>query len=145
MPGSYPLGAVVAATLTVVTVPHVRAGAGLVDQPIPAPLGLAQGCGPTHDPIWHTFAVMYRPQSPDTSEAVDRLLMDAYRRMGPAEKMERMRALSRAAYRAAAAGIRLSKPDASDEEIRIALAIRRLGEDVVQRVLARRQAGHAGG
>jgi hypothetical protein len=87
---------------------------------------------------------MYRPQSADTSEAVDRILMDAYRRMSPAEKMDRVRALSRAAYRAAAAGIRLTRPDATDEEIRIELAIRRLGEDVVQRVLARRRALDAG-
>ena len=82
---------------------------------------------------------MYRPQSPDTSEAVDRMLMEAYRRMSPAEKMERVRALSRAAYRAAAEGIRRSNPDASDEDVLIALAIRRLGEDLVQRVLAKRR------
>jgi hypothetical protein len=88
---------------------------------------------------------MYRPQSPDTSEAVDRMLMAAYARMSPAEKLARVRALNRLAYQAAAAGIRLEKPDATDEEIRIILATRQLGEDLVQRVLAKRRARTAAG
>jgi DNA invertase Pin-like site-specific DNA recombinase len=86
--------------------------------------------------------VVYRPQSSDTSEAVDRMMMQAYGRMSPAEKMDRVRALCRAAHRAAAAGIRLQKPDATDEEIRIIVAARRLGEELVQRVLARRRSSH---
>jgi hypothetical protein len=87
----------------------------------------------------HTRFAVYRPQAQDTSEAVDRMLMDAYRRMSPAEKMERVRALSRAAHQAAAAGIRLRQPDASEADIRIILAVRRLGEDIVRRALAKRR------
>jgi hypothetical protein len=82
---------------------------------------------------------VYRPQAQDTSEAVDRMLMDAYRRMSPAEKMDRVRALSRAAHQAAAAGIRLRQPEASEADIRIILAVRRLGEDIVRRALAKRR------
>ena len=83
---------------------------------------------------------MYRPQSEDTSERVDRMLMDAYRRMSPAEKMVRVGSLWHAAYELAAAGVRLRRPDASAEEIRLILAGRRLGEDVVRSVTAKRRA-----
>jgi hypothetical protein len=76
---------------------------------------------------------VYRPQSEDTSEPVDRMLMAAYGRMSPSEKLERVRALSQAVHEMAAAGIRLRRPDASDEEIRHILAVRRLGEELVER------------
>lgn len=80
---------------------------------------------------------MYRPQSSDTSERVDRMLIEGYRRMSPAEKIARIRALSETAYLFAAAGEKRSDPAASDGEVRLRVAARRLDDELVKRVTRR--------
>jgi hypothetical protein len=66
------------------------------------------------------------------------MMIDAYRRMSPREKLERVRSLSQAVYQLAAAGVRLRRPDASDEDVQVELAVRRLGRELVDRVIERR-------
>jgi len=59
---------------------------------------------------------------------------DQLRRMSPAERAERMRGLTLAVQRLAFAGLRERYPAASDDELWLRLAVRRLGRDVVLRV-----------
>ena len=69
----------------------------------------------------------YRTQAPDTSIEAEAFLIDRYRRMTPAEKVDIVRALTRAANDLALAGARLRFPTASDEELRLQVATARLG------------------
>ncbi len=78
----------------------------------------------------------YRPQSRDTSEAADRLLMDAYRRMPPWEKARRVSDLTRACQELALAGIRERHPDADERELRLRLAALWLDRDTMIRVFS---------
>jgi hypothetical protein len=56
---------------------------------------------------------------------------ELYRRMSPAEKAARVRALTLAVNTLALAGLRQQHPMASEEELRLRLAVRRLGADAV--------------
>lgn len=71
--------------------------------------------------------VGYRTQSPDTSYEAEQLLIDAYRRMSPAEKARRIAAMCDAVEQLAVAGIRERHPHADAGEILLRLGALRLG------------------
>jgi hypothetical protein len=60
----------------------------------------------------------------DTDPAVQALLIEGYRRMSPAENLERVRALTRAVQELALAEIRRRHPDADEREQALRLASR---------------------
>ena len=70
---------------------------------------------------------MPAPLSLDTSPDVERMQIDAQRRMTPAEKAALISGLTRAAHRMAAAGVRQRHPDASPREQFLRLAVVILG------------------
>jgi hypothetical protein len=80
---------------------------------------------------------MGRTQSADTAESIERRLMARYRTMAPWEKLHIVSELSKASYDLAAAGIRLRRPESSDDDIRLILAVRRLGAETVRRATGR--------
>ena len=73
----------------------------------------------------------YRTQSADTSVEVEKVLLERYRRMSPAEKLDLVRSLTNAANELALAGARLRHPGSSDSELRLRVAARRLPADVM--------------
>jgi hypothetical protein len=84
----------------------------------------------------------YRPQSPDTSVAADRILFEHYRELGLEGRVALVFELNRRADEAALVGIRERHPDADDQELRLRLAalkyprelmIRAFGWDPVER------------
>ena len=80
---------------------------------------------------------MGRTQSSDTTAAVEERLFAGYREMAPWEKLRIVSELSAASYDLAAAGIRLRRPGTSDDDVRLILAARRLGADLVRRATGR--------
>lgn len=60
----------------------------------------------------------------DTARAVEKLLIEGYRRMSPGQKLERVRALTRDVQRLALADIRRKHPDADERELSLRLASR---------------------
>jgi hypothetical protein len=69
---------------------------------------------------------------------VEDVLIAGYRRMEPWQKVRMISELSKATFDLAAAGIRLKHPSATDEDIRVILAARRLGRQTVLRATGRR-------
>ncbi len=81
---------------------------------------------------------MARTQSPDTSPEAERILVERWARLTPAEKLRVVGELGRTAEAVAAAGIRAARPAATDDEIRIEIATRRYGPALVEAALAAR-------
>jgi hypothetical protein len=77
---------------------------------------------------------MYKPQSLDTSEKVDRLQFARYREMSVDEKLSIVADLNAMVQRIAFEGMRRRHPDASDDEIWLRLAAVRLGRETVRKV-----------
>lgn len=73
----------------------------------------------------------YVTQSPDTSEAVDRLLMERYRKMTPSDKLRMVTELNQTVEAMALAGLRQRYPDAPERELRLRLAAIRYGRELV--------------
>jgi hypothetical protein len=72
----------------------------------------------------------------DTPPVVERLLIEGYRRMTPAEKLGRVAALNRALEEVARARLRARYgPEVSEREMRLRLAALRLGTRVMTDVL----------
>jgi hypothetical protein len=69
----------------------------------------------------------------DTDAAVEAILIEGYRRMSPAEKLERVRALTQAVQSLALADIRRRHPHASEREQALRLASRWLEPDLMLR------------
>jgi hypothetical protein len=69
----------------------------------------------------------------DTHPAVEALLIEGYRRMSPAQKLERVRALTRAVQELALADIRRRHPDADDREQALRLASRWIEPELMVR------------
>jgi len=73
-----------------------------------------------------------KPMSLDTPPEVEELMLDAYRRMTPAEKLGRVIELGRAAAAMAAARIRATYgPDLPERELRLRLAALRLDRETM--------------
>lgn len=60
-----------------------------------------------------------RTQSRDTHPDIERMLIEHYRTMTPAQKLAAARDLHQAALELAGAGVRLRHPDAPDDEVRL--------------------------
>jgi hypothetical protein len=73
------------------------------------------------------------PALDDTHPAVKALLIEGYRRMSPAQKLERVRALTRAVQELALADIRRRHPDADEREQALRLASRWIEPDLMLR------------
>lgn len=78
-----------------------------------------------------TSAPGYRTQSSDTSLEVERLLIEAYRRMPPWEKAGRVREMADALEALALAGIAARHPQATEHERRLRSAALRLDRETM--------------
>jgi len=74
-----------------------------------------------------------RATPPDTSPDIETLRFERYARMSPAEKAERVTALTRGACTLALAGLRQRYPHADRNELLLRLATLRLGAETVWR------------
>jgi hypothetical protein len=83
---------------------------------------------------------MVRQQSADTSHEAEAFLIDRYRAMTPAQKLEQFRALCRTSQMLAAAGIRHRDPSASEQDVLVRLAAMRLPAALVRQLEERRRA-----
>lgn len=72
----------------------------------------------------------YRPQSRDTSEAIDREVFDGLRAMTPLQRLQIAVRASRALHRLSVAGLRQRYPDASEEELGRRAGALRLGREL---------------
>lgn len=86
------------------------------------------------EPITRTPPPGYRTQSPDTTYEVECLLIDAWRRMPPWEKAQKLAESSRAVEQLARAGVRLRYPEATDREVQLRVAALRLGAHLMREV-----------
>lgn len=77
-------------------------------------------------------AMPARPE--DTSAHADDVQFERLRAMSPQQRAEILTALTFAVQDLALAGLRLVHPDASDDELRLRLAARRLGDETVRRI-----------
>ena len=73
-----------------------------------------------------------RPE--DTSARADAVQFERLRAMSPQQRAEIFTALTFAVQDLAMAGLRQLHPDASDDELRLRLAARRLGEETVRKI-----------
>ena len=64
----------------------------------------------------------YTTQAADTTAAVERIVVEGWRSMSPAEKVRVVRELTSTARRFSVAGIRRRHPEASEREVRLRLA-----------------------
>ncbi len=69
----------------------------------------------------------------DTDPRVDALLIEGYRRMSPSQKLERVRALTRAVQELALMDIRRRHPDADEREQALRLASRWIEPELMVR------------
>ncbi len=69
----------------------------------------------------------------DTDPAIEALLIEGYRRMSPAEKLERVRAMTRAVQELALVDIRRRHPDADEREQALRLASRWIEPELMVR------------
>ena len=69
----------------------------------------------------------------DTSPEVARIQREWFRRMTPQQRLEKVMELNRAVDELATAGIRHQHPDASEREVFLRLAVRKLGVDLARR------------
>jgi len=76
---------------------------------------------------------MNRTPPNDTDPAVEALLIEGYRKMSPAQKLERVRALNHAVQKLALADIRRRHPDADEREQALRLASRWLDPELMIR------------
>ena len=72
--------------------------------------------------------------SADTSPVVERLQIDAWRRMSPLDKVRTVDALTRDTQALALAGIRRRHPGASERECFLRLAVLKLGREATIRL-----------
>jgi hypothetical protein len=70
----------------------------------------------------------------DTHPAVERILIEGFRRMTASEKLERVRAMTLAAQELALVDIRRRHPDATEREQALRLASRRLDAASMRRI-----------
>jgi hypothetical protein len=76
----------------------------------------------------------YKTQSPDTHPEIERIQIEGYRRMTPAQKLERVWGLDATVRALQMAEIRSRHPDADDRECLLRMASRRLPADVMRKV-----------
>ncbi len=72
----------------------------------------------------------------DTDPAVEAILIEGFRRMSPAQKLERVRALNQTVQALALADIRRRHPDADEREQALRLASRWIEPELMVRAFA---------
>lgn len=75
----------------------------------------------------------YKTQSPDTHPDAERILIEAYRRMEPWEKIAKMRQLNDFAAGLIFAEVRSRYPDAPEREVWLRVASRYIPADLMQK------------
>ena len=70
----------------------------------------------------------------DTHSEIARRIIEGYRRMTPAQRIERMQQMTLAVQELALAGLRRRHPDASERELELRLASLRLGAETMRKV-----------
>lgn len=83
------------------------------------------------------MSAMYRSQSPDTSNAADRAHFEMLRTLSPADRAQILSDLTISVQWLAFAGLRDRYPDASDDDLWLCLAARRLGRATVIKIYGR--------
>jgi hypothetical protein len=73
----------------------------------------------------------YVPQPADTREEVERRMFERYRQMTPAQKVQMMSVINAAVDAFELAGLRRKYPDDTERELRLRLAARRYGRELV--------------
>jgi len=91
-------------------------------------------------PILNLVPTPFTPA--DTTPEAWAKQFELYRRMSPAEKAAGVRAITLTVNTLALAGLRQQYPAASDAELMLRLAVRRLGEDMVARAYGWRPPQH---
>jgi len=76
-----------------------------------------------------------RTQSPDTHPEVEHILVEAYRRMTPAERFRKIGEMNRAVELLALADVRRRYPNADDRECRLRVASRRIPADLMRKAV----------
>ena len=74
-----------------------------------------------------------KPQSPDTHPEIERILIEAYRRMTPAEKIRKMRQLNEFGYGLTLAEVKRQHPTASERECQLRVASRYLPSELMRK------------
>jgi hypothetical protein len=74
-----------------------------------------------------------KTQSPDTHPEIERILIEAYRRTTPAEKIRKMRQLNEFGYRLALAEVQRRYLGASERECQLRVASRYLPADLIRK------------
>jgi hypothetical protein len=77
----------------------------------------------------------YRTQADDVDPEIEKVVIEGWRRMSPAEKVDQVRQLTRTSRQFALAGIRRRHPDASEHELRLRLASFWLDRETMVRYL----------
>ncbi len=80
---------------------------------------------------------MERPLFEDTPLEIERLMLARLRQMSPAQRAHMVGELTRSAQMMALAGLRQKYPQASERELRLRMAIRQYGEDLVRKLCAK--------
>lgn len=78
---------------------------------------------------------MTEPLSVDTTSAATEAQFAAWRRMSPAEKLAQVELLNAKELLLEREGIRMRNPSISEEEIRRAVLVKRLGPELAAKVL----------
>lgn len=74
-----------------------------------------------------------KTQSPDTHPDVEKIIIEAYRRMTPAERVAKMRQLNEWGSQLAFAEVRRRYPDAPEREIWLRVASRHISADLMRK------------
>lgn len=74
-----------------------------------------------------------KTQSPDTHPDIERILIEAYRKMSMAEKFHKVQELNRTVEILAMADVRRRYPDADEYECRLRVASRRIPADLMRK------------
>jgi hypothetical protein len=74
-----------------------------------------------------------KTQSLDTPPEIERILIEGYRRMTPAEKFRRIEDLNRTLEMLARAEVRRRHPEADEREIRLRVASRRIPAELMRK------------
>ena len=81
------------------------------------------------------FPPGYRMQSEDGEPWVERALIAEWQRVSPTEKLAMVAAATRALHELHLRGLQLQYPEADSEELELRAACRRLGRELVSRVV----------
>ena len=74
-----------------------------------------------------------KTQSPDTHPEIERILIEAYRRMTPHEKIQKMRQLNEFGYRLSLAETKRCHPESSERECQLRVASRYLSPEIMRK------------